>query len=353
MPPKLAVHPDIVYPRIAVPVEMEQKNVWLLRTLDAEVNRRSESGLVYEDDIDSQYSYSNSVPNSQQVSKNDLVLLRDNEILLGAAVVQEIEERKEVYKKLLCPRCGSAKLYWRKSNHDWRCDGMCLRPNSLSADERSTQNPDVVQASRVMYTAKYGDTWSDLAGSMLAQEFSQLADAKTWNRQNSIVRLNPRKVLAFFDSLKFSIHQQVAPASSRIVAPGGFAQRTVKSRLGQTQFRGRLVSRFGANCAFTGPCYLAALDAAHLYSYAQEGEHREGGGLLMRKDLHRLYDLGMIGVTPQQSIMLHSDLENTQYQPLQDKELKVNLGKHEKKYLIAHYVKYEKNFLNQGISNVG
>lgn len=345
MPPKLAVHPDIVYPRIAVPIDMEQKNVWLLRALDDEVNRRSESGLVYEDDIDSQYSYSNSVPNSQQVSKNDLVLLRDNEILLGAAVVQEIEERKEVYKKLLCPRCGSAKLYWRKSNHDWRCDGMCLRPNSLSADERSTQNPDVVQASRVMYTAKYGDTWSDLAGSMLAQEFSQLADAKTWNRQNSIVRLNPRKVLAFFDSLKFSIHQQVAPASSRIVAPGGFAQRTVKSRLGQTQFRGHLVSRFGANCAFTGPCYLAALDAAHLYSYAQEGEHREGGGLLMRKDLHRLFDLGMIGVTFNQRIELHPDLEGTQYQSLQGEPLKIDLGGQEKKYFAKHFEKYYLNFV--------
>ncbi|MEU7993530.1 HNH endonuclease [Rothia amarae] len=344
MPPKLAVHPDIVYPRIAVPVDMEQKNVWLLRALDDEVNRRSESGLVYEDDIDSQYSYSNSVPNSQQVSKNDLVLLRDNEILLGAAVVQEIEEREEVYKKLLCPRCGSAKLYWRKSNHDWRCDGMCLRSNSLSADERSTQNPDVVQASRVMYTAKYGDTWSDLAGSMLAQEFYQLADKEAWNRQNSIVRLNPSKVLEFFDSLKFSIHQQVAPASPRIVAPGGFAERTVKSRLGQTQFRGHLVSRFGANCAFTGPCYLAVLDAAHLYSYAQEGEHREGGGLLMRKDLHRLFDLGMIGINPQQNIVLHHDLEGTQYRQLQGKELAVTVGKTEQDYLNAHFDSYVQNF---------
>lgn len=344
MPPKLAVHPDIVYPRIAVPIDMERKNVWLLRTLDDELNRRAESGLVYEDDIDSQYSYSNSVPNSQQISKNDLVLLRDNEILLGAAVVQEIRVKKETYEKYLCPRCGSAKLYWRKNRQDWRCDGKCLRPNKLSSNARSTQHPDVVYAERIMYTAEYADTWSDLAGSMLAHEFPHLADMKTWNRQNSIVRLNPVKVLEFFDSLKFSKYQQVDGASPRMVAHGGFAERKFKSRLGQTQFRGHLVSRFGANCVFTGPCYLAALDAAHLYSYAMEGKHHEGGGLLMRKDLHRLFDLGMIGIAPRQSIVLHRDLAHTQYQLLQGESLKVELGTQEKEYLTLHFDRYTENF---------
>ena len=64
--------------------------------------------------------------------------------------------------------------------------------------------------------------------------------------------------------------------------------RTVKARNGQPQFRQELLNRFRKQCAFTGACHTAALDAAHLYSYAREGEHRVDEGLLLRKDLHKL-----------------------------------------------------------------
>ena len=43
---------------------------------------------------------------------------------------------------------------------------------------------------------------------------------------------------------------------------------------------------------------LPVLQAAHIRPYARGGLHRVDNGLLLRRDLHRLYDLGYVTVTP-------------------------------------------------------
>ena len=72
----------------------------------------------------------------------------------------------------------------------------------------------------------------------------------------------------------------------------------MRIRRGQAAFRKTLLSRYGATCAFSGPCPAEALDAAHLYSYSKTGEHSVQGGLFIRLDLHRLFDLGLLVVQP-------------------------------------------------------
>jgi len=49
-------------------------------------------------------------------------------------------------------------------------------------------------------------------------------------------------------------------------------------------------------CAMTAERTLPALDAAHIIPYAQNGEHRLDNGLLLRKDLHALFDAGYLGI---------------------------------------------------------
>lgn len=332
--------PDIVYPSLTIPVDYEKRKVWLFRALPDEDNRRASSGLVYDDELESHYSFTNRVINHKRVKPGDLVLLRDNQVLLGAAVVESLNIRPYVHEKLCCPRCGSSKLTLRKRQQDWRCDGPCLKRDGLDPDVRSSANPVVQHEEGMSYTAEFGDTWSDLAGALVASEMPMLSDK--WNRQNSIVELNPVKVLRFFDSLRFSLRSQVSVvegAASQAVQ-GGFVERTVRARRGQTQFRAQLVQKFGARCAFTGPCYLAALDAAHLYSYADVGEHKDGGGLLMRSDVHRLYDKGLMAVTPKNRVALHEDLLKSQYAKLQDQVLQVPVGREEKMLLAKHYEKH-------------
>jgi putative restriction endonuclease len=50
-------------------------------------------------------------------------------------------------------------------------------------------------------------------------------------------------------------------------------------------------------CAITGERTLPVLEAAHIKPYAEQGPHRLANGLLLRSDLHTLFDAGYITVT--------------------------------------------------------
>ena len=49
----------------------------------------------------------------------------------------------------------------------------------------------------------------------------------------------------------------------------------------------------------TGERTLPVLEAAHIRPYALSGPHRVDNGILLRSDLHKLFDLGYVTVTPQ------------------------------------------------------
>ena len=51
-------------------------------------------------------------------------------------------------------------------------------------------------------------------------------------------------------------------------------------------------------CAVTGEKTLPVLEAAHIKPYALEGPHSVKNGILLRSDLHKLFDLGYVTVTP-------------------------------------------------------
>ena len=51
-------------------------------------------------------------------------------------------------------------------------------------------------------------------------------------------------------------------------------------------------------CAITSERTLPALDAAHIKPYSKSGEHSVENGLLLRRDLHALFDQGYVTITP-------------------------------------------------------
>jgi len=72
---------------------------------------------------------------------------------------------------------------------------------------------------------------------------------------------------------------------------------TIRPRLGQGSFRYVLQSVY-KKCAVTREQSLPALDAAHIVPYAHGGVHEVPNRLLLRADIHRLYDRGFVTVTP-------------------------------------------------------
>ncbi|MCZ7650331.1 MAG: HNH endonuclease [Thermoanaerobaculia bacterium] len=72
----------------------------------------------------------------------------------------------------------------------------------------------------------------------------------------------------------------------------------VRTRLGQGAFRVLITDTYERRCAATGEKALPVLEAAHILPVAEGGQHQVSNGLLLRSDLHRLYDRGYITVTP-------------------------------------------------------
>lgn len=72
----------------------------------------------------------------------------------------------------------------------------------------------------------------------------------------------------------------------------------ITPRLGQGSFRLAVYDAYGHACCITGEHSLPVLEAAHIRPYAQGGEHLVSNGLPLRRDLHRLFDLGYVTVRP-------------------------------------------------------
>ena len=72
----------------------------------------------------------------------------------------------------------------------------------------------------------------------------------------------------------------------------------VKPRLGQGAFRTLVTDLYDRRCAVTRERTLPALDAAHIKPYSKGGVHEATNGLLLRKDIHGLFDFGYVTVTP-------------------------------------------------------
>jgi putative restriction endonuclease len=72
----------------------------------------------------------------------------------------------------------------------------------------------------------------------------------------------------------------------------------VRQRLGQGVFRILVTDTYDRHCAVTGEKALPALEAAHIQPVTQDGRHRIDNGLLLRSDIHRLFDAGYVTITP-------------------------------------------------------
>jgi len=72
---------------------------------------------------------------------------------------------------------------------------------------------------------------------------------------------------------------------------------TIHPRLGQGGFRVVVTDAYQRKCAMTGEKALPVLQASHIKPYSKSGPHLIQNGLLLRADLHILFDQGYLTVT--------------------------------------------------------
>jgi putative restriction endonuclease len=91
----------------------------------------------------------------------------------------------------------------------------------------------------------------------------------------------------------------------------------VQPRLGQGAFRIMVTDNYDRRCAVTGERTLPALDAAHIRPFADGGSHRVSNGVLFRRDIHSLFDLGYVTISPdlkfEVSKKIREEYENGRY----------------------------------------
>jgi putative restriction endonuclease len=74
--------------------------------------------------------------------------------------------------------------------------------------------------------------------------------------------------------------------------------QVVLPRLGQGAFRIIVADVYQRRCAFSASRVLHVLESAHIKPYAASGTHSPTNGILLRADIHTLFDLGYVTVTP-------------------------------------------------------
>ena len=85
----------------------------------------------------------------------------------------------------------------------------------------------------------------------------------------------------------------------------------IRPRLGQGAFRLIVADAYEKRCAITGEKTLPVLEAAHIKPVSNGGEHRIDNGLLLRSDLHKLFDLGYATITPSGEFRVSAKLKET------------------------------------------
>lgn len=81
-------------------------------------------------------------------------------------------------------------------------------------------------------------------------------------------------------------------------------------RLGQGSFRLAVLRAYGNQCAVTTEHSLPVLEAAHIRPWSAGGDHQIRNGVPLRRDLHRLYDLGYVTIRPDHSFAVSRRLRD-------------------------------------------
>lgn len=268
----------------------------------------------YNDTIESKYEFDSNVPNHRQISEGDLVIIRDKKIVLGWAMVSRILIQEGVSKMIRrCPVCSRTAIKERKNKAPrWRC-----------YDGHEFETPSVSQMQVTKYSAEFGDSFQknrniislgqlrlivpNPANQLSIQQLDLISARRLLEIRGQAPLLDPA---VGEDDVQSQVDDFIPSENDARLSQ----LRLIKLRRGQTKFRAALISRYGNNCAISGPTSLHVLEAAHIIPYKGGETNHVDNGILLRADLHTLFDLGLLRIsTSPITVHLSEDLQDTPY----------------------------------------
>jgi len=88
------------------------------------------------------------------------------------------------------------------------------------------------------------------------------------------------------------------------------------TRAGQAAFRASVLAAYGC-CCVTGATQPELIEAAHIIPYSVSGDHSVSNGLMLRVDLHCLFDAGLLTISDDYRLVLSALITDASYLPLQ------------------------------------
>ena len=169
-----------------------------------------------------------------------------------------------------------------------------------------------------------------LSGEYPVLLFTRIDDRKPFTYQgrvskDSVVANSPVEViwnLPSHESKEF-----VQPDDNQIDLPEREkVVRAIYLRRGQQGFRQRLLEKYNYKCVISDCDIQELLEAAHIHPYASSQDNHHTNGLLLRADIHTLFDLNLIAIQPgTNEIHLHESIKKLPYSAFSDKKVAISL----------------------------
>lgn len=129
------------------------------------------------------------------------------------------------------------------------------------------------------------------------------------------------------------------------------AVRAIRIRRGQAAFRAELLIAYSRRCAITGCAVEDVLEAAHIHPYSGRLTNHVSNGLLLRADLHTLFDCWLIAIEPtSRTVIIADSLNGSSYAKLAGRKLRATtdtLRGASKRSLAWRYATFKAKHLHQ------
>ncbi len=300
---------------------------WICVTIDGP--RQYAGNLDYQDVPESIYKYDSAVGNSRQISVGDVIALRNRDTLIGVGLINKIDVKNDQEKmRFRCPECRTTAIKERRSRS----------PKFRCAKGHLFNNPIEDIAIVTKYEAYYNENFVALDNQVSASELRKTALRPS--TQNSIEEVDADKLAVLVVSK--------APKSREIFErffqrndvfsderPSEYMPstndhrkailRSIMQRHGQSKFKAALKARYGNSCMLTGSAVEQVVEAAHIWPYRGEADNHPENGLLLRSDIHTLFDLNLIALEPE-TLALHisAALHGSEYAELAGVKLSIS-----------------------------
>jgi hypothetical protein len=308
---------------------------WLLTTLPND-EREYIGNQGYDDIIGESYHYDNKVQNSKRIKVGDVVILRSSR-MEGIARITRIHEEQGTKTLLVCPVCHRASRI--KSRTTMVPKFRCFKCEA-TFDEADTKEVDVTK-----YSAYFDGTFLATPGALSIEVLRGCCVA--FNPQLAMqrvdlphvieqIRSNHPSAINFLDTVRptLEVYAELQQVTAELEKEGEFDPdgedegrrrilRSIAARAGQSGFRSCLLQEYSGRCAMTGCEVEAVLEAAHIKPYNGPNTNHVTNGILLRADLHTLFDRGLIVIGPDMRIDVHHSLHGSAYEELHGRALRL------------------------------